>query len=54
MESKQKLNLQNNNITSLFTEYFGIRAVKAGEPQTEQQVNCIIRENEENFNHSVS
>uniref|UniRef100_A0A1B0G1W3 Trafficking protein particle complex subunit 11 n=1 Tax=Glossina morsitans morsitans TaxID=37546 RepID=A0A1B0G1W3_GLOMM len=54
MESKQKLNLQNNNITSLFTEYFGIRAVKAGEPQTEQQVNCIIRENEENFNHSVN
>uniref|UniRef100_A0A1B0BI35 Trafficking protein particle complex subunit 11 n=1 Tax=Glossina palpalis gambiensis TaxID=67801 RepID=A0A1B0BI35_9MUSC len=54
MESKQKLNLQNNNITSLFTEYFGIRAVKAGEPQTEQQVNCIIRENEENFNHSAA
>uniref|UniRef100_A0A1A9X0V6 Trafficking protein particle complex subunit 11 n=1 Tax=Glossina brevipalpis TaxID=37001 RepID=A0A1A9X0V6_9MUSC len=45
---------QNNNITSLFTEYFGIRAVKAGEPQTEQQVNCIIRENEENFNHSAA
>ncbi|XP_075159390.1 trafficking protein particle complex subunit 11 gry [Haematobia irritans] len=45
---------QSNNITSLFTEYFGIRATKSGEPLTEQQINTMIRENEKLYNHSGS
>ncbi|XP_073840968.1 trafficking protein particle complex subunit 11 gry [Musca autumnalis] len=43
-----------NNVTSLYTEYFGIRSLKSGEPLTEQQINSMIRENEKLFNHSSS
>lgn len=47
------LNLQSNNIASLYTEYFGIRSMKSGEPLTEQQIVLMIRENEKLYNHSV-
>ncbi|XP_061402767.1 trafficking protein particle complex subunit 11-like [Musca vetustissima] len=43
-----------SNITSLYTEYFGIRSLKSGEPITEQQINSMIKENEKLFNHSSS
>ncbi|XP_054735288.1 trafficking protein particle complex subunit 11 [Anastrepha obliqua] len=44
--------LQNNNSVALYTEFFGIRAVKTGDPVSEQQTNMLIRENEKSFNHS--
>ncbi|XP_037959317.1 trafficking protein particle complex subunit 11-like [Teleopsis dalmanni] len=44
--------LQNNNTMNLYTEFFGIRAVKTGEPASEQQTIMLIRENEKLFNHS--
>ncbi|XP_013106781.1 trafficking protein particle complex subunit 11 [Stomoxys calcitrans] len=47
-------NGQSNNITSLYTEYFGIRSMKSGEPLSEQQINALIRENEKLYNHSSS
>ncbi|XP_058981914.1 trafficking protein particle complex subunit 11 [Musca domestica] len=54
-ESSNNFNGQgSNNITSLYTEYFGIRSLKSGEPLTEQQINTMIRENEKLFNHSSS
>lgn len=52
-EAPNSFNGQTNNITSLYTEYFGIRSLKSGEPLTEQQINLIIRENEKFYNHSV-
>ncbi|XP_017474122.1 PREDICTED: trafficking protein particle complex subunit 11 [Rhagoletis zephyria] len=44
--------MQNNNSVALYTEFFGIRAVKTGDPVSEQQINMLIRENEKSFNHS--
>ncbi|XP_014094230.3 trafficking protein particle complex subunit 11 isoform X1 [Bactrocera oleae] len=44
--------IQNNNSLALYTEFFGIRAVKTGDPISEQQTNLLIRENEKSFNHS--
>uniref|UniRef100_W8ARG0 Trafficking protein particle complex subunit 11 n=1 Tax=Ceratitis capitata TaxID=7213 RepID=W8ARG0_CERCA len=44
--------MPNNNTMTLYTEYFGIRAVKTGDPISEQQTNTLIRENEKLFNHS--
>lgn len=45
--------VQNNNSLALYTEFFGMRAVKTGDPVSEQQTNLLIRENEKSFNHSV-
>lgn len=37
---------------SLYTEFFGTRAVKTGDPVAEQQANMQLVEQERNFNHS--
>ncbi|XP_055843157.1 trafficking protein particle complex subunit 11 [Episyrphus balteatus] len=44
--------LQNISSMALFSEYFGIRTIKTGEPVSEQQVIMLVQENEKNFNHS--
>lgn len=44
--------LQNISSMALFSEYFGIRTIKTGEPVSEQQVILLVQENEKNFNHS--
>lgn len=44
--------LQNISSMALFSEYFGIRSIKTGEPVSEQQVIMLVQENEKNFNHS--
>lgn len=38
---------------SLYTEFFGIRAVKTGDPVAEQQANVQLCEQERGFNHSA-
>lgn len=38
---------------SLYTEFFGIRAVKTGDPVAEQQANVQLCEQERGFNHST-
>lgn len=45
--------IQNLNITSLNTDYFGIRNFKNVELQNEQTMNLILIENEKKFDHSV-
>lgn len=40
--------------SNLYTEFFGIRAVKTGDPVAEQQANVQICELERNFNHSAA
>ncbi|KAH8379401.1 hypothetical protein KR009_004669 [Drosophila setifemur] len=42
----------NPNPLSLYTEFFGIRAVKTGDPVAEQQANMQLCELERGFNHS--
>lgn len=39
-------------ISILYSEFFGVRGTKTGEPITEQQLISLIQENEKNFNHS--
>lgn len=46
-------NIKNLNITSLYTEYYGIRNFKSVELQNEQTINMILIENEKQFDHSV-
>ncbi|EDV96352.1 trafficking protein particle complex subunit 11 [Drosophila grimshawi] len=40
--------------SNLYTEFFGIRALKTGDPVAEQQVNVQLCELERNFNHSAA
>lgn len=40
--------------SNLYTEFFGIRAVKTGDPVAEQQSNVQLCELERNFNHSAA
>ncbi|XP_060652772.1 trafficking protein particle complex subunit 11 [Drosophila nasuta] len=40
--------------SNLYTEFFGIRAVKTGDPVAEQQMNVQLCELERNFNHSAA
>ncbi|XP_065360151.1 trafficking protein particle complex subunit 11 [Calliphora vicina] len=53
-EPQNNFNSQLNNISSLFTEYFGIISSTSGEPINEQQISFMIRENEKLFNHSAA
>ncbi|XP_033149774.1 trafficking protein particle complex subunit 11 [Drosophila busckii] len=39
---------------NLYTEFFGVRAVKTGDPLAEQQANMLLSELERNFNYSAS
>ncbi|XP_030385750.1 trafficking protein particle complex subunit 11 [Scaptodrosophila lebanonensis] len=43
-----------NNTLALYTEYFGIRAVKIGDPVSEQQANMQLCEVERGYNHSAA
>uniref|UniRef100_A0AAG5D5Q5 Trafficking protein particle complex subunit 11 n=1 Tax=Anopheles atroparvus TaxID=41427 RepID=A0AAG5D5Q5_ANOAO len=39
--------------SALYSDFFGIRgSVKTGEPVSEQQVICLVQENEKSYNHS--
>ncbi|KAM7354828.1 trafficking protein particle complex subunit 11 gry [Cochliomyia hominivorax] len=53
-DSQNSFNPQLNNISSLYTEYFGIISSTSGEPINEQQISLMIRENEKLFNHSAA
>ncbi|XP_068150036.1 LOW QUALITY PROTEIN: trafficking protein particle complex subunit 11 [Drosophila tropicalis] len=43
----------NLNPMSLYTEFFGIRSVKMGDPAAEQQANLQLCEQEQGYNHST-
>uniref|UniRef100_A0A182PS03 Trafficking protein particle complex subunit 11 n=1 Tax=Anopheles epiroticus TaxID=199890 RepID=A0A182PS03_9DIPT len=39
--------------SALYSDFFGIRgSVKTGEPVSEQQIICLVQENEKSYNHS--
>lgn len=39
---------------AFYSEFFGVRSTKIGDPITEQQVVAAVQANEKGFNHSVS
>lgn len=39
---------------TFYSEFFGVRSTKIGDPITEQQVVAAVQANEKGFNHSVS
>lgn len=39
---------------AFYSEFFGVRSTKIGDPITEQQVVQFVQTNEKSFNHSVS
>ncbi|XP_055608810.1 trafficking protein particle complex subunit 11 isoform X2 [Uranotaenia lowii] len=49
----QQLSSANAN-SALYSDFFGIRGTKTGEPVSEQQIICIVQELEKSFNHSAA
>ncbi|XP_058056020.1 trafficking protein particle complex subunit 11 [Anopheles bellator] len=39
--------------SALYSDFFGIRGTKTGEPVSEQQIICLVQENERSVNHST-
>lgn len=39
---------------ALYSDFFGYRGTKSGEPVSEQQIISLVQINEKKFNHSVS
>ncbi|XP_062553378.1 trafficking protein particle complex subunit 11 isoform X2 [Armigeres subalbatus] len=40
--------------SALYSDYFGIRGTKTGEPVSEQQIICLVQEMEKSYNHSAA
>uniref|UniRef100_A0A182K588 Trafficking protein particle complex subunit 11 n=1 Tax=Anopheles christyi TaxID=43041 RepID=A0A182K588_9DIPT len=46
--------LGNISNSALYSDFFGMRgSVKTGEPVSEQQIICLVQENEKSYNHSA-
>nr|XP_029726510.1 trafficking protein particle complex subunit 11 isoform X1 [Aedes albopictus] len=43
-----------NANSALYSDYFGIRGTKTGEPVSEQQIICLVQEMEKSYNHSAA
>lgn len=43
-----------NPNSALYSDFFGIRGTKTGEPVSEQQIICLVQVNEKVYNHSAS
>ncbi|XP_039440432.1 trafficking protein particle complex subunit 11 isoform X1 [Culex pipiens pallens] len=40
--------------SALYSDFFGIRGTKTGEPVSEQQIICLVQDNEKSYNHSTA
>ncbi|XP_055625411.1 trafficking protein particle complex subunit 11 isoform X2 [Toxorhynchites rutilus septentrionalis] len=45
---------QPNSNSVLYSDFFGIRGTKTGEPVSEQQIICLVQEMEKSYNHSAA